>query len=280
MNFERITATGCRIDDVQNNDQILIGGGLGELSQAVTVDIDNFEEFFQRTEAGVTKLINNGVINDMNRLAPDFNDVDAYAHMLAFNMALDTIYPGRSDNLSDRNSYYDKEGSKKLSQVFNDGVCACAEMAILAQAYFQRQGFETKYMGGEIVKPEIDEHGEVKTDILGNVQTEEFGEAHSFISIRRNNEEYFYDPANPIRDINNPKFCRPKILSIQATPYQKQQFENKIHSSGDRCAFLETRDVISGSRAYYGFGDGGNISPNNIFSKNNKLSLSSFERNM
>ena len=146
----------------------------------------------------------------LNGVAPDF-DVKTFAHMYAFDNLLRKIYPDLSANVSKRQGYYDTESNKKLSQSFNDGVCQCAEISILAQAYFQRQGFDTKYFGGELLRSE----------------DEEFGEVHSFIFIRTDKDDYFYDTANPMH--YNGMFL-PRISSIEATQVQKQQFENKIHT--------------------------------------------------
>ena len=162
------------------------------------------------------------------------------------------MYPDLSSNISKRQGYYDTDGSKKLSQSFSDGVCQCAEISILAQTYFQRQGFETKYFGGELLCS----------------PNEEFGEAHSFISLKTDKDDYFYDPANPIP--YNGMFL-PRISSIEATKAQKQQFENKIHTQSERrnCAFLEAKNILTKTSWYYGCGDGCNIFPSFIISKNN-----------
>lgn len=183
--------------------------------------------------------------------------------MYAFDNVLRKMYPDLSLNVSERQGYYDTEGSKKLSQSFEDGVCQCAEISILAQAYFQKCGFETKYFGGELLRS----------------LEEDFGEAHSFISIKTGKDDYFYDPANPI--LYNGMFL-PRISSIEATQAQKQQFENKIHTQSVRrnCAFLEAKNILTKTSWYYGCGDGANIFPSFIISKHNIQQPISQERNL
>ena len=255
MDFEQLNERSCRIDNIKNNDIVLIGGSsLGKLDVGVIADIEYFEDFFQKVEKNAANFEKNEVMKKwLNDTAPDF-DVKLFAHMYAFDNVLRKMYPDLSSNISGRQGYYDTKGSKKLSQAFNNGVCACAEIAILAQAYFQRQGFETKYFCGELL----------------HSPDEEFGEPHSFISIKTDKDDYFYDPAQPIP--HNGLFL-PRISSIEATPFQKQQFENKIHAQNksDNCAFLEAKNILTETSWYYGCGNGTNIYPSYIISKNNML---------
>jgi len=73
----------------------------------------------------------------------------------------------------------------------------------LAQAYFQKYGFDTKYFDSELLRS----------------KDEEFGEADSFISMRTDKDDYSYNPANPMS--YNGMFL-PRISSIEATQVQKQ----------------------------------------------------------
>ncbi len=253
MNFEKLNETNCRISNIQNNDKVLIGGSFfGKLDLAVTVDTDNFEKFFSTVEKNALNFENNESMKKwLKDIAPDF-DARIFAHMYAFDNVLRKMYPDLSSNLSKRQGFYDTKGNKTLSQSFESGVCQCAEIAILAQTYFQRQGIETKYFGGELL----------------HSPDEEFGEAHSFISVKTEKDDYFYDPANPML---NSGIYLPRISAIEATPIQKKQFENKIHTENNRrnCAFLEAKNILTKSSWYYGCGDGGNIFPSFIISKNN-----------
>lgn len=264
MDFEKLNETNCRISNIQNNDKVLIGGScLGKLDLKITADIDSFEVFFQKVKKNAINIENNESMKKwLNGVAPDF-DVKTFAHMYAFDNVLRKMYPDLSLNVSKRQGYYDTEGSKKLSQSFEDGVCQCAEISILAQAYFQKCGFETKYFGGELLRS----------------LEEDFGEAHSFISIKTGKDDYFYDPANPIP--YNGMFL-PRISSIEATQAQKQQFENKIHTQSVRrnCAFLEAKNILTKTSWYYGCGDGANIFPSFIISKHNIQQPISQERNL
>ena len=253
MNFEKLNETNCRISNIQNNDKILIGGSFfGKLDLTVTVDVTNFKNFFKTVEKNASSFENNKKMKIwLNNFAPDFN-IKIFSHMYAFDNVLRKMYPNLSSNISKRQGFYDSEGNKTLSQSFKSGVCQCAEIAILAQVYFQKQEIETKYFGGELLRS----------------PDEEFGEAHSFIAVSTEKDDYFYDPANPML---NSGIYLPRISTIEATPVQKKQFENKIHTENNRrnCAFLEAKNILTKSSWYYGCGDGGNVFPSFIISKNN-----------
>lgn len=251
MNFEKLNETNCRISDIQNNDKILIGGSfMGKLDLSVIADTDNFEKFFQTVAKNAQNFINNDNMKKwLNNAAPDFNP-EIFAHLYAFDNILRKMYPDLSANIGNRKNFYDGT-DKTLSQAVQSGVCQCAEIAVLAQSYLQTQGFESKYFGGELLRSE----------------TEEFGEPHSFISIKTPKDDYIYDPANPL--LNSAVYL-PRISTLEVTPAQKLQFENKIHTENGRrnCAFLEAKNIFTKSSWYYGCGDGLNIFPSFIISKN------------
>ena len=254
MNFEKLNETNCRVDDIKNNDKILIGGSFfGKFDLKVCADTDNFEKFFVTVEKNALNFANNKKMEKwLHTYAPEF-DTKLFAHMFAFDNVLRKIYPNMSSNISQRQNFYDAKGSKTLSQAFDAGICKCAEISILAQAYFQRQGINTKYFGGELLRS----------------SNEEFGEAHSFITVNTDQEEYIYDPANPI--LSSGAYM-PRISTLEVTPAQRQQFENKIHTQDNKrnCAFMEAKDILTQSNWYYGCGDGANIFPSFLISKNTK----------
>lgn len=252
MDFEKLNETNCRISNIKNNDRILIGGSFyGKLDLAVIADTDNFAKLFQTAAKNAQIFTNNdGMQKWLRGLAPDFN-AETFAHLCAFDNVLRKMYPELSAHPDKRNFFYDGS-DKTLSEAVNAGVCQCAEIAVLAQAYLQQQGIESKYFGGELLHSANDE----------------FGEPHSFITLKTSGQDYIYDPANPLPSKN---LCLPRIATIEATPLQQAQFEAKIHSGGNmrNCAFLETKDILTKSSRYYGCGDGMNIFPSFIISKNN-----------
>ena len=253
-----------------HNDVILIGGPyFKDLNIGLIADIGYFEDFFNTVRRIASDLEKNESMAEwLHGIAPNI-DTKAFAHMYTFENVLRAIYPHMSSNISKRQNYYDTSCNKKLSQSFKDGVCACSEISILAQAYFQKQGFDTQYCGGHVVRS------------LKNKELE--AEPHSFISIKTNDEPFFYVPSSPILVSGN---HYPRVSTIEATPSQIRQFENKIHSESGKnsCSFLEAKNILSGTRWYYGYGDGyanGDIHfPSYIFSKNNMPPISSRDRSL
>lgn len=263
MHFEQLNKVSCRINDIQNNDKIPIGGTyLGKFDLIVTADIDKFEKFFQAVEKNADNFEKNEAFEKwVGQIAPEF-DAKTFAHLYAFDNILRKMYPNLSSNISERKNFYDNDNAKTLSQAVEAGVCQCAEIALLAQAYCQRNGFDTKYFGGELLCS----------------PSEEFGEAHSFIALKTEKGDCFYDPAQPLLDKSGVYY--PRIQSIESTEAQKKQFENIAHATNIRrkCAFLETKDILTQKTLYYGYGDGANIFPSFILSKNSAISPTAKER--
>lgn len=267
MNIEKLTVPGCyRATNIANNDKVLIGASnlfSRELNLAVTADIENFERLFNNVKKNAQHFADNkDWMESLHQTHPDL-DLNLFVHLFAFDNILRKVYPDMSTNKTQRRSFYDTTGSKKLSQSFSYGVCMCAEIALLAQAYLQRAGFGTTFFNGELLHSAEDE----------------FGEAHSFLAVKTDKGDCFYDPANP--SDTNLGFA-PRLSTIEATPAQKKQFESTIHNTnkGRHCAFLEAKDIFSKSRWYYGCGDGCNILPEFIISKNKIQAPHSSERGL
>ena len=252
MDIEQLNEISVRVGNIQENDEIPIGGSFaGKLDLHVTADLVKFQDFFESVDKNVENLRQNESFQKwVKNTVPDF-DAEILTRLLTFDNVLRQKYPQFQANVSERQKFYDKAQSKPLSQAFEKGVCQCAEIAILAQAYCERAGLQTKYFGGEVLFS----------------KDEEFGNAHSFLTLETDKGSYIYDPANAIQSTSGLYY--PKIAIQEVTPAQKRQFENKIHRpSGRNCAFLETTDILTKTKWYYGCGDGANIFPSFIISKN------------
>lgn len=263
MNFEKIDETNCRIDNIENGDLIPIGGSfVGKLDLKIKVDEQKFANFFEKVALNAKAVSENEAIQKWLKQVGTDIDPKLFAQLYALNGVMRAMYPNMSDNFNTkRQGFYDVMGSKSMSDAFEANVCACAEMTILSQLYLQKQGIDSQYFGGELLRN----------------KNEEFGEAHSFVWIKEGEKEYIFDPANP-NSANGIKL--PKIASIEVTKAQKMQFENKIHSTKTerKCAFLETKDILSGASWYYGCGDGANIFEGFIISKDNNLPIDGKQR--
>lgn len=103
MNFEKLNDTSCRIDNIQNNDRVLIGGTYpGRLDIEVIADIDKFEDFFNVVEKNATIIENNnGIKNWLKSVDVDL-DIKTFSHIYAFDNVLRKMYPNMSSNVSKR----------------------------------------------------------------------------------------------------------------------------------------------------------------------------------
>lgn len=171
-------------------------------------------------------------------------DITLLAHMYTFDNTLRKTYPDMSANTKNRTQFYHPDTPKTLSQAYQAGVCQCAEIALLAQAYLQQQHVDSRYFSGKLL----------------HTAQDEFGEAHSFITLTTERGDYVYDPANPT---SYSGVCLPRISSVETTEAQKKLFEQKIHTQNDKrnCAFLAAKDLITKTTWYYGCGDGEDIFP-------------------
>lgn len=255
MDIEQLNETCCRIGNINDGDKIPIGGSFfGKFDLSLTADPNSFSLFFTKVKGNAENIKNNQNIRRwLQNINPDF-DFSLFAEMLAFDNVLRKMYPAFTDNEKQRKNFYTPEQSPALSAAFAEGVCQCAETAVLAQLYFQHRDTDTRYFGGELLRSPTDEQGE----------------AHSFITFVRNDKHYTYDPANP-HPTNNNGLILPRIGQINASPTELRLFAEKIKNGNRRCAFLESKDIISGQSWYYGVGDGCNIFPEFIIHRQSSL---------
>ncbi len=255
MLFEKLNETNCRICDIKENDKVPIGGSFpSKLDLLVTVDTDKFKDLFECAEKTVITLQKNEKnIEWFKEIASNF-DSKIFMQMYVFDHVLRKMYPDLSKNVQQRQNFYDIRGSRTLSQAFQKGVCQCAEIALLAQLFLQRQGIASKYFGGELVHSLKDEKGE----------------PHSFITFVVGTKDYVYDPSNPM--LSSGRYF-PRISSVEMTDTHKKQFEKQIHiqTEGRNSIYFETKNILTGSKWYYGCGDGGDFFPSLVLSQNKEI---------
>lgn len=250
MEFEKLYGTNCRITKIENGDVLPIGGSFyGKFDLKLEADIDAFETFFEKTAKNADVLADNkGMAEWLKSCKTDFEPA-VFAELYAFNGVLNKMYPDCSAEFGKRQQFYTPERNARLSEAFENKVCACAELAVLAQAYLQTRGFDSRYFGGELLYSENDE----------------FGEAHCFVAFEHNGKNYIFDPANPIKSGGH---VLPRIAEVTVGKARLEQFERRIHpEEGDttrKCAFLETEDILTKSKWFYGCGDSANIYPSFI----------------
>ena len=55
------------------------------------------------------------------------------------------------------------------------------------------------------------------------------------------------------------------------TPEQKVRIQAKLLNGKRKTAFFETRDVITGRKTFYGYGDGANVLEDMVFEKEQSI---------
>lgn len=168
-----------------------------------------------------------------------------FTNLFVFTRVIAETFPGLACYDDSRQSFYAENQTANLSELFERHLFQCAEFAVVAQMYLQSIGVDSEYVGGEF---------------LGN-QNWEFGDQHSFVIIHENDKDFVFDPAN------NNSGNTPNISVVELTPKQKVKIQAKLLSGKRKVAFFETRDIITNRKAFYGYGDGANVSEDMIFKK-------------
>ncbi len=237
---ERLFGMNYELSRINPGDVIPIGQNIlsDQLVGSIEADLEHFNPLIQEMhdQAGKENLAEWEKWLKANNVTVDES---LFAKLYAFTRILEQKYPITPDAESFRDSIYAKAkgGKVKLSEVFANGKAACAEIAILAQYYLQREGISSSFFNGEVLWE----------------KDHEFADPHSFILIRNGHKQYIFDPANPLKT-NHGKF--PSIYTTEAN------FDQEVRKNHQR--YLTSKNVISKKDAYYGVGNATNVLPDNI----------------
>ena len=188
--YKQLSYSECFSDKIENGEELLVGMGTYMIA-----DYENFWELFEKIGTNAEVLVKNPAIKEWySKMKLDF-DFSVFCHMMAFNNVIRQQYPDIIDRK--KRSGNRLQEAKKLSEAVLRKKCACAEFAILAQAYFQKQNIPTRFVCGELVV---------------NNEFDDF-EAHSFIVLSNNGKEYIFDPVNPYV-YNSGKSILPHISEV------------------------------------------------------------------
>lgn len=222
------------IQNIRNGDLIPVGGSSmfsNKLDMEVVADFNNFENFFKEAhklvvERDLLDLRQKLDSKDMDIDEKLFSVIYAFSQQLGEKYLNNPEFNGSENEINRKKNYKEKGKETKLSDIFNDNNEECAEIAVLAQGFLQREGINSSYFGGEVLWGK--EH--------------EFGEPHSFVIIRENGKQYVYDPSNPMI---NKRF--PSIYSMD------KNFDEEI-AKGKKI-FVTAKNIRNKSEAFYGTGD-------------------------
>lgn len=168
-----------------------------------------------------------------------------FTNLVVFTKVIAEKFPNLGCYDSSRQSFYAKNPTANLSELFDKHLFQCAEFATIAQLYLQTLGVDSEYVGGEYL----------------NAANEEFGDQHSFVIIHENDNDFVFDPAN------NNSGATPNISIVEMTPEQKVKIQAKLLAGKRKAAFFETRDIITNRKTFYGYGDGCNVLEDMVFEK-------------
>lgn len=194
MNIQILKDNIKRINNICDGDEISVGYDI-----SLYVDTENFKDFFSKVKI----IKDESLMEYFNKLKKwfleeqkiDF-DFDLYSDMYAFNYVLERMKVVINDDNKkiERNQMYNK--TPKLSEMFDKKLCACAEISVLAQLFFQQTGEKTFC----IMNGVLEKHGG--------------SELHSFIILGYNGRNFIYDPVNPVKisGITYPRIQ--KVISV------------------------------------------------------------------
>lgn len=242
MKLRKINEVSLTATDINIGDTIKVG-------LTANLTIDKIPEELQKAFEKIREIVNQKANNpDCTKLLKQQNITMSpllFAHLSMFARVIAETFPDLSCKDNKRRSFYAKNPTAKLSELFDKHLFQCAEYATIAQLYLQSVGVDSEYVGGEYI----------------GSKTCESGDQHSFVIIHENDIDYVFDPAN------NNAGAKPNISIVEMTPEQKVKIQAKLLAGKRKVAFFETRDIITNRKTFYGYGDGCNISEDMVFEK-------------
>lgn len=214
-----INPAGYVATDIKSGDRLLISGGTSH-EKFLVPDYENIENIYIEADNSFAKFQTNEKIpHGINRNL--FNRVRAIFSVIAKNFNTFT------KNSSDRNMLYNENGELGLSAMIKSGVCACSELAALAQGYLQKHNIKSAFFNGSIINDnDIDNPDKIKEP-----------EAHSFIVISDNGDFFIFDPTKIILDNENKKI----IVPIFSTP--KNAADYFFNNNASKRMFLKAYNL-------------------------------------
>lgn len=243
MKLRKINEVSLTATDINIGDTIKVGS-------TANLTIDKIPEELQKAFEKIREIVNQKANNpDCTKLLKQQNITMSpllFAHLSMFARVIAETFPDLSCKDNKRKSFYAKNPTAKLSELFDKHLFQCAEYATIAQLYLQSVGVDSEYVGGEYL----------------NIETAElFGDQHSFVMIHENDIDYVFDPAN------NNAGAKPNISVIELSPEQKVKLQARLLTNKRKVVFFETRDIITNRKYFYGYGDGANILEDMVFEK-------------
>jgi len=242
MKLRQINEVSLTASDIGIGDVVKVG-------ETANLTIDKIPEELQKAFEKMREIVSRQANNPDNAKLLKQHQVPMsqllFTHLFVFAKVIAETFPNLGCNDTSRQSFYAKNPTAKLSELFDKHLFQCAEYAIIAQLYLQSINVDSEYVGGEYI---------------GN-KNWEFGDQHSFVIIHEKGMDFVFDPAN------NNSGNTPNISVVEMTPEQKVKIQAKLLAGKRKAAFFETRDIITNRKTFYGYGDGCNVLEDMIFEK-------------
>ena len=246
MKLRKINEVSVTASDIGIGDTIKVG-------ETANLTIDKIPEELQKTFEKMREIVNRQANNPDNAKLLKQQHITMsqllFTHLFVFAKVIAETFPNLGCRDNSRQSFYANNPTAKLSELFDKHLFQCAEYATIAQLYLQSVGIDSEYVGGEYI---------------GN-KNWEFGEQHQFVIIHENDIDYVFDPAN------NNAGAKPNISIVELSPEQKVKIQARLLTNKRKCAFFETRDILTNRKTFYGYGDGANILEDMVFEKEQPL---------
>ena len=233
----RYFGKSCEIPHIERGSYIPVGGTsqfTDEMDVKALVDWGGLESLVHEMRDAASKY-------DIPKLKAwlESGNIDVDENLFATLYAFTNVYNQRvgfKPDSAKRSEIY-HNGSPKLSDVIFDNAGECSEIAAVAQLYLQEEGIDSTYFSGEV---------------LWNKEWE-FAEAHTFVPLKFDGQEYIFDPANPYKasSTDGAEMLMPRIQKVE-------NFRDKVGQG--KKAYVETTSVLNQSPAWYGVGNGTNVS--------------------
>ncbi len=246
MKHRQINNVSLVASDINIGDVIKVGSDNCLRIDKIPADLQAaFDNMRQKVRHSMTKS-HNAELLEQHKIPMSCS---LFTNLFVFTKVIADKFPELACVDNSRQSFYSKNSTANLSEMFEKQLFQCAEFAIIAQLYLQSINVNSEYVGGEYLMNENDE----------------FGDQHSFVIIHENSNDFIFDPAN------NNKGNIPNISIVELSPEQKLKIQAKLLSDKRKVAFFETRDIITGRKQFYGYGDGCNVLEDMIFRKEKNI---------
>jgi hypothetical protein len=232
---------GCfELAKLEEGKPIPIGAGdvFGkEINLSVEGDFSSFEAFFEEVESVAADLSSPEKREKLSGLLQGSGiriDPETFSLFIAFDRVYDKHHPYDPDANQRRKDLYLDRTNLKLSDIVENDLAACSEIAALAKYFLQGKGIDSYVISGDILQNKEFEHSS----------------KHTYLVVSINNKDYIYDPANPLYF---PKGVLPSLYEPSV------DFRNELRKGIKR--FVTCSNLITNKEVWYGVNNVTNIIP-------------------